>query len=301
MLVLVCAKVIHKIMARRVLLLRRLAAELNVELHLRVIDAKPESRLVALLGYGISAAEEPLDSFTKQRLDELLYSGPLRGEPVVEFQHSKLPFTITIEQENGRRVAGEDATGCVVWPTAHATAAHLCQHVELVRGCRVLELGAGTGLVGLVASALGASEVILTDLPSALPLLQRNVARNEALCSKRVDVRELRWGAEACHGIGQFDVVVGCEVVYMHDEETCAALVATMTQLTAGGGVCFMSYEYRDGMMADVEFFDRVNEVFDVEVINLSEYGCGLEPGDDSRLLYIYRPKQPTLSGVEGT
>lgn len=34
---------------------------------------------------------------------------------------------------------------------------------ESVQGKRVLELGSGTGLVGLVAAALGAQQVCITD------------------------------------------------------------------------------------------------------------------------------------------
>merc|ERR1712176_62055 len=109
--------------------------------------------------------------------------------------------------------------------------------------------GAGTGLVGLVAAALGAEEAILTDLPSTLPLLQANVGCNAGVAS-RVRVAELRWGAELEADLSRCDVVVGCEIVYQHDEETFVALVETMRQLAGTDGVCLIAYEFRDGMLA---------------------------------------------------
>ena len=63
----------------------------------------------------------------------------------------------------------------------------------------VVELGAGTGLVGLVvASLLGqvttpTPSVVLTDLPLLLPRLRDSVARNASVAST-VSVRPLVWG-----------------------------------------------------------------------------------------------------------
>ncbi|CAE8620184.1 unnamed protein product, partial [Polarella glacialis] len=173
---------------------------------------------------------------TERELDRLLYGAPLRGEKLVTFHRSPLASVITVEQEVMSLKAGhaDDATGNVVWPSAHSLCAHLCACPELVRGKRVLELGAGTGLVGLVAAALGAKEVVLTDLASGLPLLRRNVERNKAGCLIEPKVTELRWGREAAMQAvkeGTFDVVVGCEIIYQHDAETATALAETMCQL----------------------------------------------------------------------
>ena len=57
---------------------------------------------------------------------------------------------------------------------------------------QVLELGSGTGFVGLALAKLGASRVTLTDLPQRLPILKRNVEENGL--EDAVSVQALAWG-----------------------------------------------------------------------------------------------------------
>jgi len=60
-------------------------------------------------------------------------------------------------------------------------------------GKTVLELGAGTGLVGIVASVLGSKRVVLTDLPYALTNTQANVEANRLALKGDVEVSSLDW------------------------------------------------------------------------------------------------------------
>ena len=53
----------------------------------------------------------------------------------------------------------------------------------LLKGNRVLELGSGTGIVGITASTFRSKTVILTDLPEYLTILQTNQQRNLHLSS----------------------------------------------------------------------------------------------------------------------
>ena len=71
------------------------------------------------------------------------------------------------------------AIGSVVWRGAVVLGELLARRRALVAGRRVLELGAGVGLVALVAARLGAASVLATDAPGAedvLRLLRQNAA-----------------------------------------------------------------------------------------------------------------------------
>ena len=77
-----------------------------------------------------------------------------------------------------------------IWPSALVLAESILRGPPL-DGVRALELGCGTGLVGLCAALHGA-QVTLTDLqPGALTLAQRNAA--QAGVAGRVDARLLDW------------------------------------------------------------------------------------------------------------
>ncbi|HEX8458983.1 MAG TPA: 50S ribosomal protein L11 methyltransferase [Pyrinomonadaceae bacterium] len=68
--------------------------------------------------------------------------------------------------------------GVALWPAAIALAHELAARADDLRGRRVLELGAGTGLPGIVAATFGA-RVVQTDRDElSMSACRRNVARN---------------------------------------------------------------------------------------------------------------------------
>lgn len=81
--------------------------------------------------------------------------------------------------------------GCVVWDAAIVLAKYLetkhfydsSKGVNAWAGRRVLELGAGTGAVGLMAATLGA-QVTVTDLQELQKLLKVNIHENQHLINK---------------------------------------------------------------------------------------------------------------------
>lgn len=81
-------------------------------------------------------------------------------------------------QEATNASAGPDgSTGLTVWDGSVVLAKYLESNFKSLQGQRVLEIGAGTGIVGLTASLLGASEVVVSDLSYCLPNLQAIVER----------------------------------------------------------------------------------------------------------------------------
>ena len=112
-----------------------------------------------------------------------------------------------------------------------------------LKGLRVIDLGAGTGIVGLTAAACGA-DVVLTDLEECLHILRFNAEANAAtltaLGAGRVEVMPLRWGdklaAQHCRDIAGngdgFDVVLCGDCMY-HTGDTPEKLVDTVRELLA--------------------------------------------------------------------
>ena len=100
---------------------------------------------------------------------------------------SSAPIASQVPLCNGRVAIVRESEGSLweggrVWPPAAPLATMLdaaehVSHSELA-DARVLELGAGCGLVGIATALLGARSVTLSDLPLALPTLNANVAAN---------------------------------------------------------------------------------------------------------------------------
>ncbi|KAL2428771.1 hypothetical protein ABEF95_006964 [Exophiala dermatitidis] len=91
-----------------------------------------------------------------------------------------------------------DNLGLKTWTSSLLLSKRLLQCSRYMpQGCaRVLELGAGTGLVGISAACLWNTHVLLTDLPEIVPNLERNLKQNlGAITENRgsVESRALDW------------------------------------------------------------------------------------------------------------
>jgi nicotinamide N-methyltransferase len=119
------------------------------------------------------------------------------------------------------RPAPDRRTRADSWNAARAAATFLDGAPTLYRGRRVLELGAGAGLPGLVCALNGAAQVVLTDYPDPdlVANLQHNVAANvPADAAPRVSVAGYVWGRALPPGQDVFDLLILSDLVFNHSE-----------------------------------------------------------------------------------
>lgn len=99
--------------------------------------------------------------------------------------------------------------GVALWPAGIALAHEIATRAAEFRGTAVLELGAGTGLPGIVAAAHGAAVVQTDNQELALHLCRLNGGRNGVA---GVEYRLADWKAWA--DARRYDWVIGADVLY---------------------------------------------------------------------------------------
>jgi predicted nicotinamide N-methyase len=225
---------------------------------------------------------------------------------------SKIATTATLRSMI--EITEDTAPGCGgrVWESANVLCSYLdklkqnwFEHVDIdfdrnKCGLNVLELGAGTGVVGIymaklfgfncqtqpdhvqsVPSTPHINQLILTDMDFLCPLMIENVQKNDLnnyLLSAQISVKPLLWGCENLPSPRtltasasskttitdyNLDIVLISDCVYL---ETCFdILLETMDALIGAHTVCFMSYKKR--RRAEKQFFIKLRKLFDVHTV----------------------------------
>ncbi|KAG9491611.1 hypothetical protein GDO78_000235 [Eleutherodactylus coqui] len=150
-----------------------------------------------------------------------------------------------------------------VWEAA----LYLCTYFEEqklnFKGKKVIELGAGTGIVGILVSLLG-GHVTMTDLPHALPQIRKNVSVNVPL-DPIPRVCALSWGIDQVHFPQDYDFVLGADIVYL--KETYELLIQTLLHLCGPRTTILLSSKMRKEH-GTTDFFQNIlPQYFDIEIV----------------------------------
>ncbi|TLP53276.1 MULTISPECIES: class I SAM-dependent methyltransferase [Pseudomonas] len=109
-------------------------------------------------------------------------------------------------REETQRILEEPPYWSFCWASGLAMARYLAQYPDWVRGKRVLDFGAGSGIAGIAAARAGAIEVVACDLdPLALDACRANAALNEV---------QLNYSNDFFAEADRFDLILVADVLY---------------------------------------------------------------------------------------
>jgi predicted nicotinamide N-methyase len=142
--------------------------------------------------------------------------------------------------------------GLMLWDASMALLRffeHNPKELSALRGARILELGAGTGLLGIaLAHAVGA-RVVLTDLEHVCANIAANVRANALApgAPGSVRVAPYSWSGEAPPELrGPFDFIIGTDVAYSESlNPTLIASAAAFAAASAPRCTVFFANELR--------------------------------------------------------
>lgn len=196
------------------------------------------------------------------------------GARTWSFLHTGAVLTREDEQRYLRNDDNPMPYGAMLWPASIALAHEVMARASDLVGKRVLELGAGTGVPGIVASSLGA-RVVQTDRSEvALHVCAMNVERNHLASIER---RVAAW--ETFETDERYDAILGSDVLYatnMHEQ-----LRAICERFLAPGGVVLFSDPFREQSLPILERMEKGGWR-----VSLAKYVIRVESGERAIAVY---------------
>mmetsp|Transcript_2308 Transcript_2308/g.4430 ORF Transcript_2308/g.4430 Transcript_2308/m.4430 type:complete len:231 (+) Transcript_2308:16-708(+) len=179
----------------------------------------------------------------------------------------------------------DKGTGLNVWDGAVVLAKYL-EHAVQMQGANVVELGAGTGVVGLACAALEASIVTITDLEYCLENIRANIALNTELPGQ-IAALELDWFVDSAADKlpPNVDYVVAADVIWV--AELVVPFVSTLRTI-ADKNPClkaiYLAHQTR-ALLTDTQLFEELR-VNGFVVTKLDQKA--LHPSFQSRKVVVY-------------
>ncbi|MCQ4268647.1 50S ribosomal protein L11 methyltransferase [Pseudomonas stutzeri] len=138
--------------------------------------------------------------------DARLVAEPLPGTDLRLWLIDAANMDRAFSPEETRRILEEPPYWCFCWARGLVLARWLAERPDWVRGKRVLDFGAGSGVAAIAAAKAGAAEVVACDLdPLALAACRANAALNDV---------ELRYSQDFFGEADRYDLVIVADVLY---------------------------------------------------------------------------------------
>eukprot|EP00439_Symbiodinium_sp_Y106_P064927 s2345_g10.t1 len=180
-------------------------------------------------------------------------------------------LSLKVKLSEAREAEILSSHGWRVWPGAQLLTSWMVSEPSFLVGRKVLEVGAGPGLCGLAAAALGAQEVDLSDRCKAVQealkmsaeestnphLLSKNGLAKKENGFKNATVRSLDW--EAPDVLDRYDVALASEVIYQ--KPAVERLPKLLLEVLKPGGVfcaCENAGRSQDGVRLLPLFFQEM-------------------------------------------
>lgn len=166
----------------------------------------------ALVSRGLTIADDIL----KRGLPHLEAAAAAEQQSLADAAVPSSTFVVT---SLGLTLREHSVMGQTVWPAALALGLWLQARANICDGARVLELGAGAGVPGLVACVAGAKHLLLTEGDESLvPLMATNCETNAPLgatwAAALLDWREVDAVSQRASEDGGWDLVLAADVLY---------------------------------------------------------------------------------------
>ncbi|KAK7885761.1 hypothetical protein LTR67_010113 [Exophiala xenobiotica] len=169
-----------------------------------------------------------------------------------------------------------------------------------VRRLRVLELGAGCGIVGVALAQLVKCDMLLTDLDDAQEILASNLQCGSPLAGSTIKAEVLDWASSLDDSSNaNYDLILVSDCIYNPDSSV--HLVETLRQLATRTPNVLVLVGFKRRHEADTIFFERMQETnFNIaETLNIPLPHTITEQDTEPPLteFYTYTFQPPPKSG----
>lgn len=200
-----------------------------------------------------------------------------------------------------------------IWPGGLIMSEHLCNHPEMCRGKKILELGAGVALPSLVAEKLKPLAIVTTDFP--IPRLMENMRYLRDLNkSSELIIDSHAWGESTdsiqCHLLEKFpneeptfDLILLSETLWKDTYSLHEKLLLSVNKcLNHDSGIVLLSFGHRpcEGHTPsnDLEFFTLAQDKFhfSYKLLTSKQYNDALDGQPIEVYLYLLYISTPSGS-----